>query len=92
MANLEVKINDSFVPLEYAPSDVKIALEWALLNNAEMVVTRTTPVPVNTCKVCEYAHEGLYCRNCFTGTRVRLGKTKFAKVIKLTPITCKGVK
>jgi hypothetical protein len=88
MATLEIKINDSFVPLAYAPQSVKTDLEWALMNNAPVVVTRTTPAVVRTCKVCEYAHEGLYCGNCFTGERVRLGKTKFAKVIKLTPTTC----
>ena len=86
MATLEIKVNDSFVPFEYAPNDVKLDLEWALINNAEMVVTRTTPIPVRTCKVCEYAHEGLYCSNCFTGTRVRCGKG-FAKVMKLHDVT-----
>ena len=43
-------------------------------------------ISLNTCKVCEYPHEGLYCTNCFTGERVRLGKTKFAKVIRLHEI------
>jgi hypothetical protein len=92
MATLEIKINDSFVPLEYAPESVKIDLEWALINNAPMVVKSTTPAVVRNCKVCEYAHEGLYCTNCFTGERVRVGKTKFAKVIKLTPVNCKSIK
>jgi hypothetical protein len=86
---LEIKINDSFVPFEFAPKSAQIDLEWALINNAEMVVTRTTPIPVRTCKVCEYAHEGLYCTNCFTGERVRVGARKFAKVIKLHDVTRK---
>jgi hypothetical protein len=47
-------------------------------------------VNLKTCKVCGYGHEGLYCSNCFTGERVRLGKTKFTKVIKLSPTICKG--
>ena len=89
--SLEIKINDSFVPFEFAPNSVKIDLEWALMNNAEMVVVSTTPVKVNTCKVCEYAHEGLYCTNCFTGERVRLEPSfKFARVMKVTPISCKA--
>ena len=50
-------------------------------------------VNLKTCKVCEYAHEGLYCSNCFTGKRVNVSKKpngfRFARVIKLTPITCK---
>jgi len=92
MATLEVKVNDSFVPLEYAPSDVKISLEWALMNNAPMVVKSTTPAVVRVCKVCEYAHEGLYCTNCFTGERVNCspaGKfNKWSKVMRITPTTC----
>jgi hypothetical protein len=91
--SLEIKINDSFVPFEFAPNSVKIDLEWALMNNAEMVVVSTTPVKVNTCKVCEYAHEGLYCENCFTGERVNVsaqGKfNKWAKVIRIHDITKK---
>jgi hypothetical protein len=92
MATLEVKVNDSFVPLAYAPQSVKIDLEWALMNKPEIVVTRTTPVEVRTCKVCEYAHEGLYCGNCFTGERVNVStqpnRYKFSRVMKLTPNTC----
>ena len=104
--SLEIKINDSFVPFEFAPNSEKIALEWALLNNAEMQMRcykchKNIPngigsycldckkVNLRTCKVCEYAHEGLYCENCFTGERVRLGKTKFARVMKVTPISCR---
>jgi hypothetical protein len=87
--SLEIKVNDSFVPFEFAPNSVKIDLEWALLNKAEVVVTSTAPAVVRTCKVCEYAHEGLYCTNCFTGERVRCGERKFSKVMKLTPVSCK---
>jgi hypothetical protein len=87
--SLEIKINDSFVPFEFAPKSVKIDLEWALMNKAEMVFTKTTPTKVGICKVCEYAHEGLYCTNCFTGERVRVGARKFAKVIKLHDVTRK---
>lgn len=91
--SLEIKVNDSFVPFEFAPMSAKLDLEWAILNNAEMVVTSTTPAVVRTCKVCEYAHEGLYCSNCFTGERVNVsapGKfNKWSKVMKVTPITCK---
>ena len=91
--SLEIKVNDSFVPFEYAPKSVKIDLEWALMNNAEMVVVSTTAPVVRTCKVCEYAHEGLYCSNCFTGERVNVsaqGKfNKWAKVIRIHDITKK---
>lgn len=64
-------------------SSEKVALEWAIVNK-DLEFKRTTPIPVGTCKVCEYAHEGLYCPNCFTGERVRCGKG-FAKVMVLTP-------
>ena len=91
--SLEIKINDSFVPFEFAPMSAKLDVEWALLNNAEIKVTSTKPVEVRTCKVCEYAHEGLYCTNCFTGERVNCSATgkynKWSKVMKVTPITCK---
>jgi hypothetical protein len=84
--SLEIKVGDSFVPFEFAPMSVKLDLEWALMNKAEVVVKQTTPTPVGICKVCEYAHEGLYCTNCFTGERVRVGARKFAKVIRLHEI------
>lgn len=104
--SLEIKINDSFVPLEFAPVSAKLDLELAILTNAEMQMNcykchKAIPngigsycldckqVNLRTCKVCEYAHEGLYCDNCFTGERVRVGKTKFAKVIRLHDITKK---
>ncbi len=104
--SLEIKVNDSFVPFEFAPQSVKIDLEWALANKAEMTLNCYkchTPIPngvgsycdscrkvtLKTCPVCEYAHEGLYCSNCFTGERVRLGYIKFASVMKLTPVSCK---
>jgi hypothetical protein len=100
---LEIKINDSFVPLEFVPNSAKIELEWALINNAEMTLNCYkchTPITngigsycldckkvnLKTCQICELAHEGLYCTNCFTGERIRVGKTKFAKVIRLHEI------
>jgi hypothetical protein len=89
--SLEVKINDSFVPFEFAPQSVKTDIEWALMNNAPFTVKRLDAPTVGTCKVCEYAHEGLYCVNCFTGERVRLNGFRFAKVMKLTPKTCQMV-
>lgn len=92
--SLEIKVNDSFVPFEFAPNSVKIDLEWALLNKAEVVVTSTAPAVVRTCKVCEYAHEGLYCDNCFTGERVNCsapGKyNKWSKVMRLHDVTKVG--
>jgi hypothetical protein len=87
--SLEIKVNDSFVPFEFAPKSEIIALEWAMMNKAEIKVTRTTPAVVRTCKICEFAHEGLYCTNCYTGKRVRLGERKFATEIKLTPTACR---
>lgn len=89
MSSLEIKVNDSFVPFEFAPNSIKLDIEWALMNNAPITVKRLDTPEVRTCKVCEYAHEGLYCTNCFTGERVRCGERKFSKVMKLTPITCK---
>jgi hypothetical protein len=93
MSTLEIfRINENgagWVALENATTSEKLDLELAILTNAEIKVTSTKPVEVRTCKVCEFAHEGLYCSNCFTGERVRVGKTKFSKVIKLTPTTCK---
>lgn len=86
--SLEVKINDSFVPFEFAPQSVKTDIEWALMNNAEITVKRLDTPTVRTCKVCEYAHEELYCTNCFTGERIRVGARKFSKVMKVTPVTC----
>ena len=90
--SLEIKINDSFVPFEFAPKSEIIALEWAMMNKAEVVVKQTTPIPVNSCKICDIAHTTLYCTNCLTGERVRLSNRKFAKVIKLTPNTCKATR
>jgi hypothetical protein len=85
--SLEIKVNDSFVPFEFAPKSVKIDLEWALMNNAPVSVKRLDTPTVRTCKVCEYAHEGLYCDNCFTGERINVStvpnKYKFTKVMRL---------
>ena len=90
--SLEIKINDSFVPFEFAPNSVKIDLEWALMNNAPITVKRLDEPTVRVCKVCELAHEGLYCTNCFTGERVNCSATgkynKWAMEIKLTPAQC----
>ena len=105
---LEMNANGvGWVSLENASIENKIALEWAILNNAEMKVlchichieipsgtgnacAKHKQANLRTCQICELAHEGLYCSNCFTGERVRVGKTKFAKVIKLNDITKKG--
>ena len=49
-------------------------------------------VNLRTCKICDYAHEGLYCSNCFTGEIVNYkvgNRWKRSRVMKLTPITCK---
>ena len=90
MSNLEIKrINDlEFQPVEFADKDLIMQLELGLMTTpiSEIVVTSTKPVEVHICKVCEYAHEGLYCTNCFTGERVRVGARKFAKVIRLHEI------
>jgi hypothetical protein len=56
--SLEIKINDSFVPFEFAPKSAKIDLEWALVNNAEMQMN------------CYKCHKpipngiGSYCLDC----------------------------
>lgn len=102
--SLEIKVNDSFVPFEFAPVSEKIALEWAIVNNAEIKVNCVTchkEIPAGTgnacaqhtsykvCKICELPHAGRYCSNCFTGYRERCGKG-FAMVIRLTPNNCKS--
>ena len=88
--SLEIKrINDlEFQPIEFADKDLLMELELGLMTTpiSEIKVKRLDTPSVRTCKVCEYAHENLYCENCFTGERVRLGKTKFAKVMKLHEI------
>ena len=66
-------------------SDEKISLEWAIINK-DLEFRRTTPIRVGVCKVCVQPHQGLYCTNCFTGERVRVGARKFAKVIRLHEI------
>jgi len=92
MANLEIfEINENgagWVSLENASASTKLDLEWALADykNVEIKVRRLDNPKIITCKICELAHEGLYCTNCFTGERVRLGKTKFAKEIRLHEI------
>ena len=94
MSKLEVfEINENgagWVALEN--STKKLDIELAILTNAEISVKRLDVPEVRTCKVCEYAHEGLYCTNCFTGERVNVstkpGRYQFAKVIKVTPVTC----
>ena len=87
---LEIKrINDlEFQPIEFADKDLLMELELGLMTTpiSEIKVKRLDTPTVRTCKVCEYAHEGLYCQNCFTGERVRVGRTKFAKVMKLHEI------
>lgn len=95
MSKLEVfEINANgagWVALEN--STKKLDIELAILTNAEITVTRLDTPEVRTCKVCEYAHDGLYCLNCFTGERVNVStqprRYKFARVMKLTPVTCK---
>ena len=102
--SLEIKVNDSFVPFEFAPNSVKLDLEWALINNAEIKINCVTchkEIPAGTgnacaehtsykvCKICLLPHAGLYCSNCFTGMRERCGKG-FAMVIRLTPVNCKS--
>ena len=92
MANLEIfEMNSNgagWVSLENASASTKLDLEWALADykNVEIKVRRLDNPTLRTCKICELAHEGLYCTNCFTGERVRLGKTKFATVIRLHEI------
>ena len=89
MGSLEIfRINENgagWVSLENASASTKLDLEWALADykNVEVKVRRLDTPKVRTCQICELAHEGLYCFNCFTGERVRLGKTKFAKVMRL---------
>lgn len=87
--SLEIKVNDSFVPFEFAPNSVKIDLEWALMNAniADIKVTSTKKESVKgVCNICLLPHTGLYCTNCLTGERVRLSDKKFVSVMKLTPI------
>lgn len=95
-----------WVSLENASMDSKIALEWAIMNKAEVKIlchvchieiekgnacAKHMPAP-NVCKVCEYPHDGLYCRNCFDGTRVNISKRpngyRFVSVLRLTPSNC----
>jgi len=89
MAKLEIfEMNENgagWVSLENASDSTKLDLEWALADykNVDIKVRRLDNPKVRTCQICELAHEGLYCFNCFTGERVRLGKTKFASVIRL---------
>ena len=89
MATLEMfRMNENgagWVALEEMTTSEKIDLEWALSNHSSVKITarRLDNPKVRTCPICELAHEGLYCFNCFTGERVRLGKTKFASVIRL---------
>lgn len=90
-----------WVSLENASSSTKLDLELALLTKAEVKMlcyvchveiekgnacVKHNKINVRTCQICELAHEGLYCTNCFTGERIRVGKTKFAKVIRLHEI------
>jgi len=90
-----------WVSLENASTSTKLDLELALLTKAEVKMlcyvchveiekgnacVKHNKINVRTCQICELAHEGLYCTNCFTGERVRLGKTKFATVIRLHEI------
>jgi hypothetical protein len=88
--SLEIKrINDlEFQPIEFADKDLVLELELGLMTTpiSEIKVTTTKAIELRVCKVCEYSHEGLYCTNCFTGERVRVGRTKFAKVIRLHEI------
>jgi hypothetical protein len=90
MSNLEIKrINDlEFQPIEFADKDLVMDLELGLMTTpiSKIVVKRLDNPTVRTCKICEFAHEGLYCTNCFTGERVRVGARKFAKVIRLHEI------
>lgn len=95
MGSLEIfEMNNSgagWVSLENASQSTKIDLEWALINHksANIQVRRLNAPTIRTCDICELAHEGLYCINCYTGYRVRLGKTKFAREIKLNDSKCK---
>ena len=90
MSSLEIKrINDlEFQPIEFADKDLVMDLELGLMTTpiSEIVVKRLDNPTIRTCKICEFAHEGLYCTNCFTGERVRVGARKFAKVIRLHEI------
>lgn len=93
MATLEIFKMDNngagWVALENLSQSEKIDLEWALANAkvSEIKARRLDTPKVRTCQICELAHEGLYCTNCFTGERVRVGKTKFSKVIRLHEVT-----
>ena len=100
--SLEIKVNDSFVPFEFAPNSVKLDLEWALINNAEIKINCVTchkEIPAGTgnacaehtsykvCKICLLPHAGLYCSNCFTGERVNVSaQGKFNKWAKVIRI------
>jgi hypothetical protein len=94
MATMEIfRLNSegaSWVPLSEATTSEILDLELAILTNAEIKVTSTKAIEIRTCKICELAHEGLYCDNCFTGERVNCsapGKfNKWAKVIRLHEI------
>jgi hypothetical protein len=94
MSTLEIfEMNENgagWVSLENASQSTKTDLEWALINHksAKIEVRRLDKPTIRTCSICELAHEGLYCFNCFTGYRVRVSKTKFAREIRLTPISC----
>lgn len=89
MAKLEIfQMNENgagWTALENLSASEKLDLEWALANHrSSNIKARRLDTPkVRTCQICELAHEGLYCVNCFTGERVRLGGTKFASVIRL---------
>lgn len=97
-----------WVSLDEATVSEKLELELAILTNAEMKVlchvchieipagtgnACAKHTQINVCKVCELPHDGLYCSNCFDGTRVNVSKKqngfRFAKVIRLNPTTCK---
>lgn len=105
---LEMNANGvGWVSLENASIENKIALEWAIMNNAEMqVLCHVCHIEIpsgtgnacakhttyRTCKVCDMPHDGLYCSNCFTGTRVNVSKKpngfRFSSVMRLTPVSC----
>lgn len=89
MATLEIfRMNENgagWVALENATTSEKLDLEWALSDskNVDIKVRRLDTPKVRTCLICELAHEGLYCLNCYTGERVRIGYARFSNVIKL---------
>lgn len=96
------RINENgagWVALENATTAELLDLELAITFNAPVKIlchichveiekgnACAKHISLNVCKVCEYPHEGLYCSNCFTGERVRVGERKFAKVIRLNEI------